>query len=48
MQELIHVADRIIVLSDGTVTATLEGAEMTEQQILRASIVSAPVPGVAV
>jgi ABC-type sugar transport system ATPase subunit len=42
------VADRIIVLSDGTVTATLEGDEMTEQQILRASIVAAPVPGVAV
>ncbi len=39
MQELIHVADRIIVLSDGTVTATLDGEAMTEEQILRASIV---------
>jgi ribose transport system ATP-binding protein len=41
MQELIHVADRIIVLSDGTVTATLEGDAMSEERILRASIVSA-------
>jgi len=40
MQELIHVADRIIVVSDGTITATLEGEAMTEEHILRASIVS--------
>ena len=39
MQELIHVADRIVVLSDGAITATLEGAAMTEEHILRASIV---------
>jgi ribose transport system ATP-binding protein len=39
MQELIHVADRIVVLSDGTITATLVGDAMTEEQILRASIV---------
>ena len=48
MQELIHVADRIIVLSDGTVTATLAGDAMTEEQILRASIVAAAATGVAV
>ncbi|MGH2387804.1 MAG: ATP-binding cassette domain-containing protein, partial [Chloroflexota bacterium] len=48
MQELIHVADRIIVLSDGTVTATLDGEAMTEERILRASIVSAAEAGVAV
>jgi ribose transport system ATP-binding protein len=48
MQELIHVADRIVVLSDGTITATLEGDAMTEEQILRASIVSAAEVGVAV
>ncbi len=48
MQELIHVADRIIVLSDGTVTATLEGDAMSEEQILRASIASAAETGVAV
>jgi ribose transport system ATP-binding protein len=48
MQELIHVADRIIVLSDGTITATLEGEAMSEEQILRASIASAAQTGVAV
>ncbi len=48
MQELIHVADRIMVLSDGTVTATLEGEAMTEEHILRASIVSATETGVLV
>jgi ribose transport system ATP-binding protein len=46
MQELIHVADRIIVLSDGTITATLEGDAMTEEQILRAAIVSSAAAGV--
>ena len=48
MQELIHVADRIVVLSDGTITATLDGDEMTEEQILRASIASATELGAAV
>ncbi len=48
MQELIHVADRIVVLSDGTITATLESDAMTEEQILRASIASAASAGAAV
>jgi ribose transport system ATP-binding protein len=47
VQELIHVADRIIVLSDGRIAAVLEGEAMTEEQILRASIVPVAASGVA-
>jgi len=38
LQELIHVADRVAVISDGSVTALLEGDEITEDRILRASV----------
>jgi ribose transport system ATP-binding protein len=38
MQELLHVADRVAVLSDGTVSGLLSGAEITEDAILRAAI----------
>jgi ribose transport system ATP-binding protein len=37
LQELIHVADRIIVLHDGRVNATLTSETMTEENIIRAS-----------
>jgi ribose/xylose/arabinose/galactoside ABC-type transport system permease subunit/ABC-type Na+ transport system ATPase subunit NatA len=37
VQELIHVADRVIVLHDGRVNATLLPEEMTEENIIRAS-----------
>lgn len=37
-QELLHLADRITVLSDGRVSALLEGEALTEDRILRASI----------
>jgi ribose transport system ATP-binding protein len=39
IQELVHVADRVAVMSDGRVSATLEGDAITEEQIIRASIV---------
>jgi ribose transport system ATP-binding protein len=38
LQELIHVADRVAVMSDGTFTAVLEGPALTEEGILRASV----------
>ena len=38
MQELLHVADRVAVLSDGTVSGLLAGNEVTEDAILRAAI----------
>jgi ribose transport system ATP-binding protein len=38
MQELLHVADRVAVISDGTVSALLSGGEITEDAILRAAI----------
>jgi ribose transport system ATP-binding protein len=38
MQELLHVADRVAVLSDGTVSGLLAGKELTEDAILRAAI----------
>jgi ribose transport system ATP-binding protein len=37
-QELLHVADRVAVLSDGTVSALLSGTDITEDAILRAAI----------
>jgi ribose transport system ATP-binding protein len=39
IQELVHVADRVAVMSDGRVSATLEGDAINEEQIIRASIV---------
>ncbi|MBA2476703.1 MAG: sugar ABC transporter ATP-binding protein [Actinobacteria bacterium] len=38
LQELIHVADRVAVISDGSVTGLLEGEAITEDRILRASV----------
>jgi ribose transport system ATP-binding protein len=38
MQELLHVADRVAVISDGTVSGLLAGDEITEDAILRAAI----------
>jgi ribose transport system ATP-binding protein len=38
MQELLHIADRVAVLSDGTVSSLLAGNEVTEDAILRAAI----------
>ena len=38
MQELLHIADRVAVLSDGTVSGLLAGSEVTEDAILRAAI----------
>jgi ribose transport system ATP-binding protein len=38
MQELLHVADRVAVLADGTVSGLLAGDEITEDAILRAAI----------
>ena len=38
MQELLHVADRVAVLADGTVSGLLAGNELTEDAILRAAI----------
>lgn len=43
MQELIHLSDRVAVLSDGKVSALLEGSAITEERIVRASIASAEV-----
>jgi ribose transport system ATP-binding protein len=37
-QELLHVADRVAVLADGTVSGLLSGNEITEDAILRAAI----------
>lgn len=42
LQELIHVADRTIVLHDGRVNATLLPEAMTEENIIRASFTSDP------
>jgi ribose transport system ATP-binding protein len=36
-QELVHMCDRVLVLSRGRVAARLEGDELTEAQILRAA-----------
>jgi ribose transport system ATP-binding protein len=38
MQELLHIADRVAVLSDGAVSGLLAGSELTEDAILRAAI----------
>lgn len=42
LQELIHVADRVIVVHDGRVNATLLPGEMTEESIIRASFSGDP------
>jgi len=36
-QELVHMCDRVLVLSHGRVAAHLEGDQLTEEQILRAA-----------
>jgi ribose transport system ATP-binding protein len=41
IQELVHLADRVAVLSDGHVTALLQGEAINEEQIIRASIAHA-------
>ena len=41
MQELVHVTDRVAVLSDGRVSALLEGDAITEERIILASITQA-------
>nr|MBA2358970.1 sugar ABC transporter ATP-binding protein [Actinomycetota bacterium] len=38
LQELVNVADRVSVMSDGRVTEVLTGTEISEEQIVRASI----------
>ena len=38
LQELINVSDRVLVLSDGVVAASLEGPTLTEENVLRAAI----------
>jgi ribose transport system ATP-binding protein len=38
LQELVHVADRVAVMSDGRITALLEGDAIDEERIIRASV----------
>jgi ribose transport system ATP-binding protein len=38
LPELVHVADRVLVLRDGRIAATLAGADLTEEGILRAAV----------
>ena len=45
LSELAHVADRTIVLSYGRVSASLDGAEATEDRILRATMASEDAQG---
>jgi ABC-type sugar transport system ATPase subunit len=35
MPELLHLADRLIVLADGRVTGELAGDQMTQENVLR-------------
>jgi ribose transport system ATP-binding protein len=41
LPELVHVADRVLVLRDGRVAATLAGEAITEEAILRAAVLDA-------
>nr|MBA3325860.1 sugar ABC transporter ATP-binding protein [Paracoccaceae bacterium] len=41
LPELVHVADRVIVLRDGRVAATLDSARISEAAILRAAVLDA-------
>ena len=38
LPELVHVADRVLVLRNGRVAATLDGDGISEQRILRAAM----------
>ena len=38
LPELVHVADRVLVLRNGRVAATLEGDRISEEAILRAAV----------
>ena len=38
LPELVHVADRVLVLKGGEVVATLAGERITEEAILRAAV----------
>ncbi|TIW76479.1 MAG: sugar ABC transporter ATP-binding protein, partial [Mesorhizobium sp.] len=38
MPELVHVADRVLVVRDGRIAATLEGDRISEAGILRAAM----------
>ena len=38
LPELVHVADRVLVLRSGRVAAVLEGARISEEAILRAAV----------
>ena len=38
LPELVHVADRVLVLRDGRVAATLDGDRISEEAILRAAV----------
>jgi len=45
MQELLGLANRILVMAGGRITAHLQGEAMTEDAILRAAMPGAPAPG---
>jgi L-arabinose transport system ATP-binding protein len=45
MQELLGLADRILVMAGGRITAHLQGEDMTEDAILRAAMPGARAPG---
>jgi L-arabinose transport system ATP-binding protein len=45
MQELLGLADRILVMAEGRITARLEGEAMSEDAILRAAMPGGPAPG---
>jgi ribose transport system ATP-binding protein len=38
MPELVHVADRVLVMRNGRIAATLEGDHISEEEILRAAM----------
>jgi len=40
LQELVHLADRVLVLREGRVAATLYGDAITEQAILSAAVLA--------
>jgi ribose transport system ATP-binding protein len=47
LQELINVSDRVLVMADGAVAASLDGDELTEENVLRAAIGSGASSAVA-
>ncbi|MGO0063403.1 sugar ABC transporter ATP-binding protein [Brevibacillus fluminis] len=44
MPEVIGMSDRIVVMREGRVTATLDGANVTQEAILEASMVNSAIP----